>query len=281
MPPKALASATATLQPVTKQLDETRTLLADEIKKVQATYKRLSEKEETGSASDYMCKKLIVSYRTILELSAIESDLLAAISVMIGNIISDRGAAAGGAGVMTSRQSSVINSLDATLPVWPDLQPGPLCGANPAPPGWQITPGHLVAAMVSNPHEAEQRWILGSVMGSTGSTYIVEDIMEESDAQSSAKKERYSLSQNDVVPLPRWACIPNLPGTFFPPNAKVLALYPQTTCFYPAVVHQPPTREHPNTYKMHFYDDDYPDGRVRYQDVAVRFVVAARQPTPA
>lgn len=71
-------------------------------------------------------------------------------------------------------------------------RPGPLCGSIPAQPNWPITPGHLVAAMVAAAHEVEQRWILGSVVGNDGTTYIVEDIMEESDAlsQKPAKKER-------------------------------------------------------------------------------------------
>ena len=49
--------------------------------------------------------------------------------------------------------------------------------------------------------------------------------------------------------------------------------YPQTTCFYPAVIHEPPTPDRMNTYSMRFYDDDYPDGRARYQEVPVKFVV--------
>eukprot|EP00035_Acanthoeca_spectabilis_P006743 m.128757 g.128757 ORF g.128757 m.128757 type:complete len:277 (+) comp13638_c0_seq1:187-1017(+) len=271
---KSMNNPAATLGVVTKQLVETRAKLSEEIKKVHAAYKKL--RDETASTSDYMCKKLIGSYRTIIELSATESDLLAAVSVIAGNILSNRNAMGGNTMLATSRQSSVINSLDGTLPIWPDMRPGPLCGSIPAQPNWPITPGHLVAAMVAAAHEVEQRWILGSVVGNDGTTYIVEDIMEESDAlsQKPAKKERYTLDHSNIVPLPRWACVPGVPGTFFPPQAQVLALYPQTTCFYPAVVHQPPTHENPNTYKMHFYDDDYPDGRVRYQDVAVRFVVS-------
>eukprot|EP00037_Helgoeca_nana_P010121 m.88913 g.88913 ORF g.88913 m.88913 type:complete len:275 (+) comp20029_c0_seq1:157-981(+) len=268
------ANPAATLAAVTQLLAATRTQLADEIKKVHLTYKKL--REDSASTSDYMCKKLIALYRLILELSATEADLLSAVSVIAGNILSNRSAMGGGAMLPSSRQSSVINSLDTMLPVWPDMRPGPLCGAIPAPPNWKVTPGHLVAALVSGHHEPEQRWILGSVVVYDGGTYNVEDIMEERDAvsQKPAKKERYTLDHSDIVPLPRWACIPHIQGTFYPPKMQVLALYPQTTCFYPAIVHQPPTAENPNVYKMHFFDDDYPDGRVRYQDVAVRFVVS-------
>ena len=155
-------------------------------------------------------------------------------------------------------------------------QPGPLCGAVRARDDWRVTPGHQVAALV--PRHTGSEWILASVVRATpdGSLYVVEDIVEESDAtmsQAPAKKERWAVPYAVVVPLPRWACTPGIPGTFFPSGSRVLALYPQTTCFYPAVVHEPPTHDHPTVYKMHFFDDDFPDGRVQYQDVPIRFVV--------
>jgi hypothetical protein len=147
-----------------------------------------------------------------------------------------------------------------------------------------VTPGHHVAAHVSGRNEPEDRWILGSVLRVTpdASMYVVEDIMEESDAMSHtpAKKERYALPYAAVIPLPRWSCAPGIPGTFYPSGSQVLALYPQTTCFYPAVVHEPPTHEHTNGYKMHFNDDDYPDGRRRYQDGRVNFVGPNPKPPP-
>jgi hypothetical protein len=71
---------------------------------------------------------------------------------------------------------------------------------------------------------------------------------------------------------------------FYPIGSAVLALYPQTTCFYPAEVSQLPTEvggAHPRifplsfnqdgyaqarpSYMLHFDDDDYEDGRVRFQ----------------
>lgn len=59
---------------------------------------------------------------------------------------------------------------------------------------------------------------------------------------------------------------------FFEKGRRVYALYPQTTCFYPAVVHDPPRADR-SEYVLHFDEDDYEDGRVRYQDIPVRFVV--------
>eukprot|EP00045_Choanoeca_perplexa_P002595 m.25444 g.25444 ORF g.25444 m.25444 type:complete len:89 (+) comp11600_c0_seq1:637-903(+) len=62
---------------------------------------------------------------------------------------------------------------------------------------------------------------------------------------------------------------------FYPIGSAVLALYPQTTCFYPAEVSQLPTEAKP-TYTLHFDDDDYEDGRVRFQEVAVKYVIPAQ-----
>eukprot|EP00037_Helgoeca_nana_P010123 m.88925 g.88925 ORF g.88925 m.88925 type:complete len:100 (+) comp20029_c0_seq3:157-456(+) len=66
------ANPAATLAAVTQLLAATRTQLADEIKKVHLTYKKL--REDSASTSDYMCKKLIALYRLILELSATEAE---------------------------------------------------------------------------------------------------------------------------------------------------------------------------------------------------------------
>ena len=165
----------------------------------------------------------------------------------------------------------------------PDDDPGPLCGSIPVKSSWEITPGHQVAALVSKPKDPEERWILGTVVKmDKDRKYIIEDIMETNSFDFTAApiiKERYTLSRKNVLPLPRWTCRPGLPGTFYSVGSEVLALYPQTTCFYPAVVQSAPTVENPGVYTMCFYDDAYEDGRVRYHEIAVRYVVGRRHRT--
>ena len=93
--------------------------------------------------------------------------------------------------------------------------------------------------------------------------YRVEDLDDRS---------QFSVANKDTIPLPLYQPVPNVKGTFYPEGWEVLALYPGTTCMYPAQVVKPPTRMK-NYYILHFDDDDYEDGRVKYQSVPTRFVV--------
>ena len=185
-------------------------------------------------------------------------------------------------GVGSKSQSSMINSIDSTLPMWPGGYPLKLCGSIAAAADWQVPPGHQVAALVSKSKE-DARWILGVITAfdDEKDKYVVEDIMEDVTAMHSAQAtapERYQLTRNKIQPLPRWLPQPGMRGTYFESGTQVLALYPQTTCFYPAVIHEPPTPERINSYSIHFFDDDYPDGRIRYQEVPVKFVVTKTKP---
>lgn len=56
----------------------------------------------------------------------------------------------------------------------------------------------------------------------------------------------------------------------------VLALYPQTTCFYKAVVNKPPST-HTEDYEVLFEDASYPDGYSPPFCVAQRYVIAMKQ----
>lgn len=64
--------------------------------------------------------------------------------------------------------------------------------------------------------------------------YEVDDIDEE-------QKNRHVLSKRRVVPLPLMRADPRTDEhALFPKRAVVMALYPQTTCFYRAVVNRLP-----------------------------------------
>lgn len=65
--------------------------------------------------------------------------------------------------------------------------------------------------------------------------YEVDDIDEE-------QKNRHVLSKRRVVPLPLMRADPRTDEqALFPKGAVVMALYPQTTCFYRAVVNRLPS----------------------------------------
>ncbi|EGD74399.1 hypothetical protein PTSG_06410 [Salpingoeca rosetta] len=159
-----------------------------------------------------------------------------------------------------SSQSAAINALPTDLPVWPILKHVPLCGAFPALEGDDIVPGQEVAALV------EDEWILSVVVDANKSTYSVEDILHP------GTDKWHELPRARLIPLPRWAPRVDFTMAHFEVGDIVLAMYPQTTCFYKAVVNRPPTQETP-TYSLQFEDDNFGDGRIRYHEIAVKFVL--------
>uniref|UniRef100_A0A2K5CPT4 SGF29 C-terminal domain-containing protein n=1 Tax=Aotus nancymaae TaxID=37293 RepID=A0A2K5CPT4_AOTNA len=99
--------------------------------------------------------------------------------------------------------------------------------------------------------------ILAEVVSYSHATnkYEVDDIDEEG-------KERHTLSQNRVIPLPQWKANPETDvEALFQKEQLVLALYPQTICFYCALIHVPPQRPQDDYSVLSedtFYADSYP-----------------------
>lgn len=57
------------------------------------------------------------------------------------------------------------------------------------------------------------------------------------------RPRRHTLSRRRIIPLPQWKANPETdPEALFQKEQLVLALYPQTTCFYRALIHTPPQR---------------------------------------
>ncbi|XP_027488751.1 SAGA-associated factor 29, partial [Corapipo altera] len=120
--------------------------------------------------------------------------------------------------------------------------PPPLCGAVPAAGDYVAKPGDKVAARVKA-LEGDEQWILAEVVSYShaANKYEVDDIDEEG-------KERHTLSRRRIIPLPQWKTNPETdPEALFHKDQLVLALYPQTTCFYRALIHAPPQRVSPKT----------------------------------
>ena len=94
----------------------------------------------------------------------------------------------------------------------------------------------MVAALVKGAENDESNWILAEVVlyNSSTSKYEIDDIDEE-------QKERHYLSRRRVVPLPTMRANPETdPDALFEKGTTVLALYPQTTCFYKGIIDEQP-----------------------------------------
>ncbi|KAM9169111.1 LOW QUALITY PROTEIN: SAGA-associated factor 29 [Mergus octosetaceus] len=171
--------------------------------------------------------------------------------------------------LMTLLQQSAM-----TLPLWigkPGDKPPPLCGAIPAAGDYVAKPGDKVAARVKAV-DGDEQWILAEVVSYShaANKYEVDDIDEEG-------KERHTLSRRRIIPLPQWKANPETdPEALFQKEQLVLALYPQTTCFYRALIHAPPQRPQ-DDYSVLFEDTSYADGYSPPLNVAQRYVVACKE----
>ncbi|XP_071560135.1 SAGA-associated factor 29 [Temnothorax nylanderi] len=169
----------------------------------------------------------------------------------------------------------MVLSTAQTLPLYvgktPGQKPPPLCGAIPAEPTYIAKTGDMVAALVKGNEEGEN-WILAEVLhfNPTTNKYEVDDIDEE-------QKGRHTLSRRRVVPLPLMRANPETnPEALFPKGSPVMAWYPQTTCFYKAVVHCLPTTA-TEEYKVLFEDAAYTTGYSPALDVPQRYVISIKE----
>lgn len=170
----------------------------------------------------------------------------------------------------------MLQSTAATLPLYVGKTPGakapPLCGAVPAESTYVAKMGDMVAALVKSSSDEEENWILAEVVhfNSTTNKYEVDDIDEE-------QKDRHTLSRRRVVPLPLMRANPDTDAhALFPKGSIVMALYPQTTCFYKAVVNQLPNSA-TEEYEVLFEDASYADGYSPPLNVAQRYVISIKE----
>lgn len=155
-------------------------------------------------------------------------------------------------------------------------KPPPLCGAVPAEPNYFAKVGDMVAALVKVAEGDGENWILAEVVSYNHALnkYEVDDILEEQN-----QKKRHVLSKKYVVPLPLMRANPETdPSALFPERTVVMALYPQTTCFYKAVVNKLP-QTHTDEYELLFEDFSYTNGYSPPLYVAQRYVLAIKQKT--
>lgn len=185
---------------------------------------------------------------------------------------------------------SILQQAAFTLPLWVGEigEDAPaLCGNIPPEEKYYSKPGNKVAALVKNSNstsntltnnksdnldeeDEEENWILAEVVEyhSNTSKYEVDDI----DAEEG--QERYTLSKKCVVPLPLWRANPLTdPDAIFPKDSLVLALYPQTTCFYRGIISESPTTPQED-YLILFEDNTYVEGYSPPLNVPQLYVVA-------
>ncbi|XP_045114042.1 SAGA-associated factor 29-like isoform X2 [Portunus trituberculatus] len=157
-----------------------------------------------------------------------------------------------------------------TLPLWIGNfgeKPPPLCGAVAPEQNYVAKVNDMVACLVRG-SEGEDNWILAEVVSYNPATnkYEVDDIDEE-------QKERHTLSRRRVYPLPLMRANPEVnPEALYPKGSIVMALYPQTTCFYKAVINRLPTLA-TEEYEVLFEDPTYADGYSPPLMVAQRYVI--------
>lgn len=161
-------------------------------------------------------------------------------------------------------------TLPLFIPFSRDERPPPLCGSIPAEANYVGKIGDMVAALVKST-EGEENWILAEIVNYNSSTskYEIDDIDEE-------QKERHILSKRKIVPLPLYRANPEThPQALWPRKSTVLALYPQTTCFYRAIVQELP-KTATDQYKVLFEDSSYQEGFSPPLSISQRFIIKSQ-----
>lgn len=192
----------------------------------------------------------------------------------IRNIRNERRIQARNAGnkeaIRRGAQLKMLQVSAQTLPLFvskPGEKAPPLCGAVPAESNYIAKAGDIVAAVVKG--QEDEEWILAEVVQflSGQNKYEVDDIDDE-------QKDRHVLSKRKIIPLPLMRANPETDGhALFPKDTMVMALYPQTTCFYKAIVCRLPQTS-TEEYELLFEDSHYLSGYSPPLPVAQRYVIA-------
>ncbi|XP_014118021.1 PREDICTED: SAGA-associated factor 29 homolog isoform X2 [Pseudopodoces humilis] len=268
-----IAELLGELHQLIKQTQEERSRSEHNLVNIQKTHERM---QTENKISPYYRTKLRGLYTTAKADAEAECNVLRRALDKIAEIkslLEERRIAAKIAGIYseaepprkTMRRGVLMTLLQQsamTLPLWigkPGEKPPPLCGAVPAAGDYVAKPGDKVAARVKA-LEGDEQWILAEVV-----------------SYSHAANKRHTLSRRRIIPLPQWKTNPETdPEALFHKDQLVLALYPQTTCFYRALIHAPPQRPQ-DDYSVLFEDTSYADGYSPPLNVAQRYVVACKE----
>ncbi|CAI2351404.1 unnamed protein product [Caenorhabditis sp. 36 PRJEB53466] len=155
------------------------------------------------------------------------------------------------------------------LPLWINFDspfPGEYVGAIAPADGSKLNEHDSVAAF-----NKDGNWILADIVSChTNSRYECRDVDDD-------KKKLTVFSRSHLIPLPKWKANPKTERhALFEKNAIVLALYPQTTCFYKGIVHSAPL-EFREAYQIAFEDLSYASGFCPPMPVSQKYVIAFRE----
>ncbi|CAD5226140.1 unnamed protein product [Bursaphelenchus xylophilus] len=166
---------------------------------------------------------------------------------------------------------SLLNDQSRTLPLFVGGvtgHPPPGVGAIAWSDSDELPNGSIVAAFV------DDVWILAKIMSTSGNgKYDIRDIDDEGSRRIAIRRQR-------LIPLPIYRADPHRDAhALFPINAIVLALYPQTTCFYKGVVERTPQNEF-DDYLIAFEDNSFDSGYSPPFEVAQRYVITFKYIKP-
>ncbi|CAI5448543.1 unnamed protein product [Caenorhabditis angaria] len=156
----------------------------------------------------------------------------------------------------------LIQQQGETLPLWVNVNNGyPGEGVGAIASNEKLVVGDAVAAY------HKDNWILAEVVTCHSlSRFECRDVDDE-------QKKLSVFSKTNLILLPKWRANPGYDKhALFPVDAIVLALYPQTTCFYKGVVHEVPA-EATDCYQIAFDDASYPSGYSPPMSIPQKYVV--------
>jgi len=234
------------------------------------------EVETEGMLSVANQGKLMKTYQQVIgEAEKEEEELRRAVEKIyqIRNLRNEMRLAARASGnkenIRRAAHMKMLANSAQTIPLWVGQegeQPPQLCGAVQADQNYVANMGDMVAALVKGPED--ENWILAEVVSFNQGTgkYDVDDIDEE-------QKDRHTLSKRKVIPLPTMRANPETsPEALYEKGTTVMAIYPQTTCFYKGVIKDQPATPS-DDYEVLFEDPSYADGYSPPLSVAQRYII--------
>ncbi|XP_067933458.1 SAGA-associated factor 29-like [Watersipora subatra] len=260
------------------KIQEERTKGETALSNIQKIHERVQQESKVSS---YHKSKLKGVYSTALADAQSEAKLLQEALEKISEIKSYRSKAKSMEPKAPAMRRGILMSMihkdAANLPLWhptKNEKPPPLCGCVPADSNYVVPKGKYVAAMVQGSDEDEanadsSNWILAEVVSynHTTSKYDVDDV------DSDEGRERHILNKKRVIALPLYKADPKTQGEcLYQKHTTIMALYPQTTCFYKGVIHDLPKTDE-DSYEILFEDTSYPDGYSPPLKVAQRYVI--------
>lgn len=260
---------------ILKNVDESRLRTESDFAAISALHRKVTDHEEKLTAANK--NKLKALYESGVENAEKEEDLLRKALCKIYNVRTIRSemriAARNAGNKETIRRGALMKMLAnsaETIPLWVGREgeaPPPLCGAVPPEINYVAQAGDMVAALVRSP-DGDENWILAEAVSYNGGSgkFDVDDIDEE-------QKDRHTLSRRKVIPLPTMrACPETNAEALYSPGTTVMAIYPQTTCFYKGVIKDPPSSG-ADDYQVLFEDSSYADGYSPPLNVAQRYII--------